>query len=92
MNRSAIANLIIEVMTKKYVIDGVEYKPVGAMHNVTGGIRGEFNLGKIRYEDVYKAFPFDNEIYLVSIRGSRLKEFRSGNFAYYWTTPQRQLR
>lgn len=92
MSRSSIANLIIEVMTKKYVLAGVEYEPVGAMHNVNGGIRSEFELGSIRYEDVYKAFPFDNEIYLIEIRGARLKGFSGGNFAYYWQTPKSELK
>ncbi len=91
MTRSAVANLIVEVLTKKYNIDGIDYSPVAAMHNVNGGVRNEFKKGEIRYEDVYSAFPFDNEIYLIEIRGARLKEFRGGNFAYYWSTPQREL-
>lgn len=91
MDRSAIANLIIEVMAKDYVVDGQEYEVAGAMHNVNGGIRSEFSKGKIRYEDVYKAFPFDNEIYLVTIYGSQLKRFGGGNFAYYWNIPQAEL-
>ncbi len=91
MERSAVANLIIEVMAKDYVVEGQNYEVVGAMHNVNGGIRSEFKKGKIRYEDVYKAFPFDNEIYLIAIRGARLKAFRGGNFAYYWNTPQNEL-
>ncbi|MDY0214955.1 MAG: 5'-nucleotidase C-terminal domain-containing protein [Bacilli bacterium] len=80
MTRSMVANFVVEVMTKSYE------EAVGALHNVNGGIRAEFNKGNITYGNVYNAFPFDNEIYVVSLFGSRLRGLMEagGNFAYYF--------
>lgn len=81
MSTSAVAKFAVEVMTKAYP------EAVGAFHNVNGGIRAEFKAGKLTYGAVYNAFPFDNEIYVVEIRGSRLIGLMAGggNYAYYFT-------
>lgn len=81
MTRSAVAKLVVEAMTKAYPTS------VGALHNVNGGIRAEFSMGEITYNDVYSAFPFDNELYLITLSGRRLQSLMSagGNFAYYFT-------
>lgn len=82
MNESAVANLTVEVMTKAYEDEGA----VGAIHNVNGGIRATFPLGKITYNQVYKALPFDNEIYIVSLSASRLRALMDvrDNYATYF--------
>ena len=47
---------------------------LAAYHNVKGGIRDNIQKGKIVYGDVYRAFPFDNEIVLIKVNGLLLKE------------------
>lgn len=81
MTRSSVAKLVVEAMTKAYPT------AVGALHNVNGGIRAEFSVGDITYNDVYSAFPFDNELYLITLSGRRLQSLMSagGNFAYFFT-------
>ena len=48
-------------------------KIVAAFHNVNGGIRSDISKGEITYGDVYKSFPFDNEIVLIKITGAEAK-------------------
>jgi 5'-nucleotidase len=38
-----------------------------------GGIRSSINAGPIRYEDVFRAFPFDNDIRVVEMTDSELR-------------------
>ena len=48
-------------------------KIVAAFHNVGGGIRADIEAGDITYGNVYKTFPFDNEIVLIKITGSEAR-------------------
>ena len=48
-------------------------KIVASFHNVNGGIRDDIAKGDITYGDVYKSFPFDNEIVLIKITGLEAK-------------------
>jgi len=50
-----------------------EWKIVGSVHNASGGVRADINAGDIHYGDVYKSFPFDNEVVIISFKGSDLK-------------------
>lgn len=81
MSRSMVAKFVVEVMTKSYD------DAVGSLHNINGGIRAELKVGNITYGDIYSAFPFDNEMYLITLSGRRLKALMEGggNFAYYFT-------
>ena len=55
-------------------------KIIAAYHNINGGIRSDIAKGKIIYGDVYKAFPFDNEVVLLKFSGSEyIKNARSLN-------------
>lgn len=47
-------------------------KVVCAFHNVSGGIRDNIAKGDITYGDVYKAFPFDNEVILFETTGEEI--------------------
>ena len=60
-------------------------KIVAAFHNVNGGIRDKISAGKVTYGSVYSAFPFDNEIVLLKLKGSFMKNKLSGidNLAAY---------
>ena len=44
-------------------------KVVAAYHNVNGGIRDDILKGKITYGNVYRSFPFDNEVVLLKVTG-----------------------
>ncbi|MGI6644855.1 MAG: bifunctional metallophosphatase/5'-nucleotidase [Bacilli bacterium] len=61
------ANLAVKAM--------VEAVPgsVGAIHNIRGGVRRELPNGKVKYEHIYEAFPFDNEIVIMKLTGNQLK-------------------
>ena len=48
-------------------------KIVAAFHNVNGGIRDDINAGDVTYGNVYKSFPFDNEVVLIKITGEEAK-------------------
>ena len=48
-------------------------KIVAAFHNVNGGIRSDIEKGDVTYGDVYKSFPFDNEIVLIKVTGSQCR-------------------
>lgn len=48
-------------------------KIVAAFHNVNGGIRSDIEAGDITYGDVYKSFPFDNEVVLIKISGTEAR-------------------
>lgn len=54
---------------------------IAAFHNNSGGVRAKLPKGTITYGDVYKALPFDNSLYLVSVEGFRMpSSFRGGLF------------
>ena len=44
-------------------------KVIAAYHNVNGGIRDDILKGKITYGNVYRSFPFDNEVVLYKVSG-----------------------
>lgn len=48
-------------------------KIVCAVTNYEGGIRDNIKAGEITYGDVYKCFPFDNEVVLIKVKGSYIK-------------------
>ena len=48
-------------------------KIVAAFHNVNGGIRADIEKGDVTYGDVYKSFPFDNEVVLIKVTGSQCR-------------------
>lgn len=57
-----------------------------AIYN-TGGVRANLNYhdnGEVTYGDIYSVSPFDNELRLVTVKGSALLKALSGN--YYYTT------
>ena len=55
-------------------------KIIASYHNVNGGIRADIAKGNVVYGDVYKAFPFDNEIVLLKLSGEEfIRSCRSLN-------------
>ena len=50
----------------------------------TGGVRTQINVGEITRGQIYDAFPFDNEIYVLNIKGSVLKNYCSQQSDYLY--------
>jgi 2',3'-cyclic-nucleotide 2'-phosphodiesterase (5'-nucleotidase family) len=52
---------------------GIKEKPevVASFHN-SGGVRASIPSGQVTYGDIYRAFPFDNELVIVAVTGSQL--------------------
>lgn len=75
-----LKNICVEAMrnaavnaVKEAGLDIAEDKIIAAYHNVNGGVRADIEAGDITYGDVYKPFPFDNEVVLYKINGKRFK-------------------
>lgn len=48
-------------------------KIIASFHNINGGIRADIEAGDITYGNVYKSFPFDNEVVLFKMTGKEAK-------------------
>ena len=54
-------------------------------HNANGGIRADIAAGDIKFGDVYRSFPFDNELVVIKVKGSKLKDYLSKAKKYgFW--------
>ncbi len=53
----------------------------------TAGVRTTISTGEITVKEIYEVFPFDNYVYLVDIKGDKLKSLinRQGSYLY-WNT------
>ena len=49
----------------------VKQDVVASFHN-SGGVRSTIDQGPVTYGELYKAFPFDNELMIVEVTGSQL--------------------
>lgn len=51
----------------------------------TAGVRSNIGSGEITVSDVYNAFPFNNEVFIVELRGSEVKSLYAKNseFLYF---------
>lgn len=49
----------------------VKSEVVASFHN-TGGVRASIDDGPVTYGELYKAFPFDNELMIVQVTGEQL--------------------
>lgn len=51
----------------------------------TAGVRSTIDSGEIKVADVFNAFPFDNEVYLVTLLGSKVKSLyqQNSNYLYF---------
>ena len=60
-------------------------KICASYHNANGGVRADIAAGDVKFSDVYKSFPFDNEVVIVQVTGSKLKDFtmKPGNFGFW---------
>jgi 2',3'-cyclic-nucleotide 2'-phosphodiesterase (5'-nucleotidase family) len=62
---------------------GQQEKPevVASFHN-SGGVRASIASGQVTYGDVYRAFPFDNELVIVAVTGSQLTSWLTQGLYY----------
>jgi 2',3'-cyclic-nucleotide 2'-phosphodiesterase/3'-nucleotidase len=51
---------------------GAQYGAQVAFHNA-GGVRATIDQGTVTYGDIYKVFPFDNELIVAEVTGAELK-------------------
>ncbi|MBM3909220.1 MAG: bifunctional metallophosphatase/5'-nucleotidase [Firmicutes bacterium] len=68
-SRNNLGRLAVEEMLQY----GQSVKPevVASFHN-TGGVRASIDDGAVTYGELYKAFPFDNELMIVQVTGEQL--------------------
>ncbi|MGA0097314.1 MAG: bifunctional metallophosphatase/5'-nucleotidase [Bacilli bacterium] len=68
-SRAQLGKLAVEEMLNfgQLVRQGV----VASFHN-TGGVRASIDNGPVTYGELYKAFPFDNELMIVEVTGTQL--------------------
>lgn len=81
ISKHGLANLANKMMYEYAVGEG--YPNVVSVHN-TGGVRVySIPAGEVTYGDIYKAFPFDNEVMLIeNVLGSTLKGYISFHPSY----------
>lgn len=75
LSKYALAELAVDLLHEYGVSLGYDPATLVSVHN-TGGVRATLGPGEITYGDVYKAFPFDNEVRIIeNISGSTLTKF-----------------
>ena len=57
---------------------GVDDAVVASFHNF-GGVRASIAAGTVTYGDVYKSFPFDNELIIAEVTGTELQWWMAQN-------------
>ena len=67
LDKNTLGNISVEAMRDSFKTDF-------AILN-TGGVRAYISDGNVTVSDVYNVFPFNNEVYLVEIKGSDLLRF-----------------
>ncbi|CDD21155.1 5'-nucleosidase-related surface-anchored protein [Firmicutes bacterium CAG:313] len=67
LDKNTLGNISVEAMRDSFKTDF-------AILN-TGGVRAYISDGNVTVSDVYNVFPFNNEVYLVEIKGSDLLGF-----------------
>lgn len=79
-SRSALGRFAVEAM----LTFGQTINPdvIASVHN-TGGVRADIEAGEVTYGDLYRAFPFDNELVIVPVTGLELN---------YWLTQGNHVR
>ena len=71
----------IEVAHSMYTTFNVDFAVINS-----GGVRTGIEAGEVTYADLFQILPFENEVYLVTLSGSQLKEYvnTNSNGIYYW--------
>jgi 2',3'-cyclic-nucleotide 2'-phosphodiesterase/3'-nucleotidase len=67
-----------DLAVKEMLAYGASLGAQVAFHN-TGGVRDTISAGTVTYGDIYKVFPFDNELIIVEVSGLQLKWWLAQN-------------
>lgn len=73
---SQLGRLAVETMLTYGL--SVDADVVASFHN-SGGVRAPLASGEVTYGDLYKSFPFDNELIIAEVTGSELQWWMSQN-------------
>lgn len=77
LNKSTLGYYATAAMTEEFGCD------ISIIN--TAGVRGTIDSGVITVSDVFNAFPFDNEVFIISLSGSDVKNlyYENSNFLYF---------
>lgn len=85
----SLTNLCVETMSecaKEWAKDNGNVEIVAALHNSNGGVRNPIETGPITIGDIYKSFPFDNEVVIAKVSASKLRSiFQKSTGFGQWT-------
>ena len=77
IDRYDVGLMVAYSMYEKYEVDF-------AVIN-SGGVRTSVEAGDVTYADLFQILPFENEVYIVTLSGERLRSFiSSSGGVYYW--------
>jgi 2',3'-cyclic-nucleotide 2'-phosphodiesterase/3'-nucleotidase len=69
LSRTALGRLAVDEMLS--FAKTINSEVIASVHN-TGGVRADIESGNVTYGDLYRAFPFDNELVIVPVTGTQL--------------------
>ena len=70
----------LSVVYSMYAKYGVAYSFINA-----GGVRTGIDAGEVTYADLFQILPFENEVYIITMSGSTLKNYlQNPGGIYYW--------
>ena len=83
LSKSKQSELMTEYLYQYYKDNYDEFPIYATNYNNS---RSDMSAGTITYKDVFKSFPFDNEVVVMKIKGSALKTITYGTFYYPGST------
>ena len=72
----SLTNLCVETMAeyaKEWAKENGNVEIVASFHNSNGGVRAPISAGRISVGNIYKSFPFDNEIVIAKVDAPDLR-------------------
>ena len=79
LSKSKQSELMTEYLYEYYKDNYDEFPIYATNYN---NARSDMTAGTITYKDVFKSFPFDNEVVVMKIKGSALRNVTYGTFYY----------
>ena len=83
LSKSKQSELMTEYLYEYYKDNYDEFPIYATNYN---NARSDMTAGTITYKDVFKSFPFDNEVVVMKIKGSALRNVTYGTFYYPGST------
>lgn len=75
----SLTNLCVETMAEEGIAWAKENMPeakiIASFHNSKGGVRANIEEGDVTFGNVYKSFPFDNEVVVVKATGVQMQKY-----------------